>query len=636
LSLKGAAEAAGHIHGATDDIKKDQAVVRRSYFHVLDRPLRWIYNSSGSRWGIVVGLVLTTVFVSLPALGLWPWFNGGQDLAFHLSRIEGIKEGLLSGQFPVKIEPPQLNGVGYANGIFYPDLFLYFPALLSLAGLSVGLAWNIMLVTINAACCLISYECFRRIFSSKRVGLLGALLYTAGFYRLMDIYLRAALGEHLALIFLPLVVYGLWQLYAPEADDALRSRAWIALVAGFVGIAESHLLSVEMTGIFCLVVMIVCWRRTFTKQTLICWLKVAILVIVLELHFLVPFIDYMRGSFSITDPSRKTWMIGGNGLNPLELITLIPTKLVTEWIFSFGYQTNMSIGIGEALVVGGLAGLVVLIRERRAVLHTTWVLSLLLGLAASVLATCVFPWNFLQASLGSFAGLVGNIQFPWRFLGIATVLLVVASCGVLTHFAHTGRIRLAAALSVVMAGLTCVVGAIFMFNQVSVSTPFTDEKLDYFLSSSSYGAIGGGEYLPGLINEVDQNALVSAELSTSENVTVSNYEKDYINIDFSVDNSGDEDGYVDVPLLWYKGYVATDTATGETLALGSAGSDANFVVRIAVPAGYSGSVTVRFVEPWYWRVAELASLICMILVIVHLFRHRTKGSVLLGHKKQIS
>lgn len=49
----------------------------------------------------------------------------GHDLAFHLNRIEGIKKGLLSGQFPVRIHPTHFGGYGYATPIMYPEMLLY-------------------------------------------------------------------------------------------------------------------------------------------------------------------------------------------------------------------------------------------------------------------------------------------------------------------------------------------------------------------------------------------------------------------------------------------------------------------------------------------------------------------------------
>lgn len=43
----------------------------------------------------------------------------GSDWAFHLSRIEGIAQGLREGQFPVRIYSMAKDGYGYAPSLFY-------------------------------------------------------------------------------------------------------------------------------------------------------------------------------------------------------------------------------------------------------------------------------------------------------------------------------------------------------------------------------------------------------------------------------------------------------------------------------------------------------------------------------------
>ena len=84
-----------------------------------------------SREKILISAGLTGIIL-LSSLPLWK--NGfpryTTDLNFFLMRVDGLKDGLLSGTFPVRIQPNWLNGYGYATSIFYGDLFLYFPALL--------------------------------------------------------------------------------------------------------------------------------------------------------------------------------------------------------------------------------------------------------------------------------------------------------------------------------------------------------------------------------------------------------------------------------------------------------------------------------------------------------------------------
>ena len=52
---------------------------------------------------------------------------GGDDIIYHLLRIEALKEGILAGRPFLRINMLFFGGAGYASSMFYPDLLLYFP-----------------------------------------------------------------------------------------------------------------------------------------------------------------------------------------------------------------------------------------------------------------------------------------------------------------------------------------------------------------------------------------------------------------------------------------------------------------------------------------------------------------------------
>ncbi len=67
-------------------------------------------------------------------------------------------------------------------------------------------------------------------------------------------------------------------------------------------------------------------------------------------------------------------------------------------------------------------------------------------------------------------------------------------------------------------------------------------------------------------------------------------------------NTGAEETHVDVPVLYYMGYVARDSRTEEQLTVRPAD---NQRVCVILPAGYEGSFVVKYEAPWYWRICEL-------------------------------
>ena len=98
------------------------------------------------------------------------------DISYHLNRIEGIAAALRDGQFPVRIHPNILNDYGYANSIFYPELFLYLPGALRALGVNLNICYKILIAALNAGTVGIAYYSFRRLFKSQYAAYLGTVL----------------------------------------------------------------------------------------------------------------------------------------------------------------------------------------------------------------------------------------------------------------------------------------------------------------------------------------------------------------------------------------------------------------------------------------------------------------------------
>ena len=133
------------------------------------------------------------------------------------------------GQFPVRLTTTTLNGYGYANPLCYCELFLLLPALLYNLWLPLRTCYQIYIFAVTLATCLIAYFSFGRITESRRLGLLGAMLYTLSCYRLVCVYTRAAVGEFTAMAFFPLVLLVCFCASASacsSASGALAQRTW--------------------------------------------------------------------------------------------------------------------------------------------------------------------------------------------------------------------------------------------------------------------------------------------------------------------------------------------------------------------------------------------------------------------------
>ena len=213
----------------------------------------------------ILMLVLIIAGSSLPLFT--DYMLTGADMTFHLLRIKGIKDALLSGQFPVRMQPDWLQGHGYAAGIFYCDFFLYIPAILRIFGFTVQGAYKSYKLLVNIATCLVAYGSFKKMLKDDRLAMLGSFLYTFQVIRLIYIYGVDGVGQFTAMIFFPLVAYGFYRIFTMDPEEAEYKYSFIPLTIGLSGIILSHVLSCVMTAFFAFLLCIICIKKVDRKST---------------------------------------------------------------------------------------------------------------------------------------------------------------------------------------------------------------------------------------------------------------------------------------------------------------------------------------------------------------------------------
>ena len=93
----------------------------------------------------ILGIILILTFlISIPYLNFEP--ITAHDISYHTNRVIAISEELKAGQFPVLIHSNLLDGFGYAGPLFYPELFLYIPAILTVLGLNYNIFYFLIYI----------------------------------------------------------------------------------------------------------------------------------------------------------------------------------------------------------------------------------------------------------------------------------------------------------------------------------------------------------------------------------------------------------------------------------------------------------------------------------------------------------
>lgn len=562
---------------------------------------------------IFAGLLTITLFSSYPLFV--DYVIKGHDLFFHLTRLEGIKDGILSGQFPVRINPDFYNGYGYANPIFYGEIFLYIPALLRLIGFPLTKCYNIYVLLVNIFTCFGGYYCFKRIFRSPVVGLTVTLLYTLAPYRLMDVYMRAAVGEYTAMAFLPFVVYGLYRIYTEDVREKRYRWCFLPLIMGLAGILQTHVLTGEMVGGIILLVCVLLLPLTLQKQRLWALVKAVAVTVGINLWFIVPFLDYtLTQSVNVLEFTELS-PIQNSGIFFTQLLSLFQNYTdVGNLPAGHGIFNEMPLTLGMPLVLGMVLCMVMIWgdggeKHRKAQAAFLLVINVLI----ICMSTVYFPWDKITLKIPALGGMITSLQYLWRFLAPATVLAAIITGWGLLLLCEKEGTRVCVTAGLLLCVLTTVSGMHFMQGMIEANEAI---RLN---STEGYGTVaagGGSEYL---LSAADGYMMTDVVEPRIYNGIMTDYHKQGTTVTFYVQNT-EENCYVLLPLLNYKGYRIN--SENNLVTNGNMTSGEYDEIRIDLPVAFSGEVTLYYEGFWYWRLAELASAVCIILLIILVCRDK--------------
>ncbi|MCD7750372.1 MAG: hypothetical protein LUI10_01295 [Lachnospiraceae bacterium] len=584
----------------------------------------WCYNRKhpipAKHIYLFFGLLTLGVVASYPLLT--NQIPLADDLYFHLIRIEGIKEGLLSGQFPVRINPAYYNGYGFASSIFYGEVLLYFPALLRIIGFGLTTCYVVFAVTINILTAFGTCYCFSRMMKNEGAAAAATCLYVLAPYRLLDLYTRAAVGEYCAMMFLPFVIYGLFRIYTEEPGQKAYKWCFLPLTFGMSGIIQTHVLTGEMTAILILIVCVLLFFLTFRKKRFWALVKAACSTVLLNLWFLVPFVDfYLTQNVRIAAETR-TNLIQDTGILLPQLLGLFSIYSRVQRSAAGGIQDEMMLYLGLSLVLGIiLCGVMVLVtgKEERSKRRQA---GFLCGMAclSAWMATAYFPWDKLCTMFYRYAAqitnLVSSMEFVWRFLAPATALSAAATGLGLTLLRKKEGVLPFAAVALCLCILTGIGGMYTMYDVFNEAVLIEEDDLDG-INTANY--VGDGEYT--ILGSSYEAVTEIFEPRSYNGVRVDEYEKQGTNITLTV-TAGDADGYVLLPLFNYKGYhveSADGLITDSCLVTGEGN-----VIQLNIPAGYNGTISVSYRGLWYWKMANLVSVLTLLVLLGFMYRDKDR------------
>ena len=552
-------------------------------------------------------LIDIAIVLALTVLLMFPYLTKSflaieHDTFFHVSRIEQYARALQHGQILPAIYPYENGGFGYGSPLFYSDIFLLLPAILHNLGLVLVDSYKLTVFLASFFSGITMYMLASKFTSKSSIRLLAVAAYLFSNYHITDIYVRGALGEVFALVGIPLILSGIYEIF--ETNQKYSFSYLIGLVITVLSHNLSFLLCFILVIIICIIYLPKCsfdrYKLLFSESMLACLLTAFYTFPMIEqLKSQQFYLNYYASSSALENHAMAFWQFFAN-----------------QTVFGLSgnqYKASnaMVVNIGLFLSIAPISYLFLAKKEKQPFITSM----LVLGWICMLLPAQIFPWKYMS--------FVRVLQFPWRLNMLALSLLCVpAVIGIenLTHKLKYVPICLILLLS--LEGIYHLYPATkrtFIMPHNTTWQEVTNGKLidPYYSAQYMRVELAGGDYLP--YHSPDFRSYTKTIQTTSAETVTTGEWIDYGRYRFTITNPQT----IVLPITYYKGYIIHNIDTAEVL---ETTLSKNGLVSVTIPSAGTyvceyQSTNIRIVSIW------ISILTCMIS-IGYIIYHRRKKDIL--------
>jgi hypothetical protein len=525
----------------------------------------------------------------------------GHDYVFHMSRIAAVSEALKEGIFPVRIYVDEVQFWGNPVGIFYPSLFIYIPALLSLLGFPIELCYNILIIIVFYLGIFFSWYGFSILTHSKNAGFFSTILYISSGYYLTNAFIRSSLGELIALSFMPSAIACIFIFIN---KPKVNIKAYVMGIISITAIVESHVLSSVFFVVFCIIHL----AFNYKKISLIICKRFSILstsVILLNAGFIVPFV-----LFYCSIPTRITIVADNinmffNHIFPIFFLILF-LAIWNSWLLLSVYMSVVIQLYGYKCYpfyknksnISDFFSFSNSYAKRYLSKYNTFLAS---GIVVFIITTSFFPWDLCLPLVKIFS----FMQFPWRLWGIATLFFCI--CGgafiyLLFRQIGTKVLKPAVLFLTFLICFTQIIG----ISHINPDDHWTIRTKIYW---KRFPVIYDLDYL---YKDINLWELIQQDNKFITDAEINDYHKKLTNISFSY--YAKSDSSITLPLIYYPGY----TAVCEDKHHVSIISNKNHLLMIPLHKG-RGKVSVAYKGLSIFKIADFISFSSLVVFVCFIF-----------------
>lgn len=524
----------------------------------------------------------------------------GMDFHFHFHRLQALMFSISDGTFPSYIDYTVLDGYGYFTKAFYSDFILIPFAIIGLFTNAVT-AYQSLIFTVTILCGIFTYKTVNTIYKNSYAAAISSILYTFAIYRLLDIYHRAALGEAISFTFVPIVILGLYYI----VND--NYKKWYVLTIGFSLMIFTHVISSVLMFVTVLIILIISHKQLIKEPKRIFYLIISgFATILITAYYVFPMLEQMY-SDSFYYETRNLTGLAQNSTMELHWMVwgLFSGIIQPAQIFVPGTGLLLTCAIALRIFVQGNS------KELRMV-----DMGVIIGLCYILATTVLFPWSVFPFNKLNF------IQLPWRLYEFSSFFFAVAGGYYLSKIIKSPTRAFAALCMIIVATILVMVSDGRAYKEIRSGNNIL-EKPTY---ENGYH-LGGFEYIPDKVPSVEyiqKRGNIVNKLNDSTKIIftdkLSNPSLGHVT---QFDVIASEKEILELPLLYYKGYVAY--LNGKNIGVKQS---VNGLVEIDVLK--SGSIKVFYkgtnIQKWslYISIASIIFIFIYYLYFNGLFNRKNK------------
>jgi hypothetical protein len=368
------------------------------------------------------GFILVFIFGLIPLLPLFhtglPITHDGQD---HVARIANFYLSLSEGN-TVPRWAGNLNwGFGHPILMFLYPFPSYFASAIHYAGFSlvdsVKIVFGLSFILSGFA----MYLWIRNVLG-EQAGIISGVLYMLAPYRFVDLYVRGAIGEHVAFIFAPLVFYFLHKISRVQGKGFVLSNAGLSVSVLFLLLSHNALalMFLPFAGLYALLLI---YKSQNKKLLAINYSLFTFFGFGLSAFFLIP--AFFEGKYTLRN------IVTGGGEYKSSFVSM-KDFFIPSW--SFGGSQILSKQIGFVQIFAIILSFFAFKKISRASFSASSKVkkdkkSGLYILSGIVLIESMFLMTSSSSFIWERITLIQKFQFPWRLLS-----LVVFAAAILSSF----------------------------------------------------------------------------------------------------------------------------------------------------------------------------------------------------------